>query len=81
MRWRYNAKLGKWYHPTSATSDNGPDDPPAEIVGDGNAARRMGLGDIVAASIKFATLGMVKPCGGCKERQRKLNEIGRKITG
>jgi hypothetical protein len=81
MRWRYNAKLGKWFHPTSAVSDNGPDDPPAELEGNGNAARRMGLGDIVAASIKFATLGMVKPCGGCKERQRKLNEIGRKITG
>jgi len=39
-----------------------------------------GLGDIVAASIKFATFGMVKPCGGCKERQAKLNEIGRKMT-
>jgi hypothetical protein len=38
-----------------------------------------GLGDIVAASIKFATFGMVTPCGGCKERQAKLNEIGRKL--
>jgi hypothetical protein len=38
-----------------------------------------GLGDIVAASIKFATFGMVTPCGGCKERQAKLNELGRKL--
>lgn len=43
--------------------------------------QKTGLGDIVAASIKFATLGLVKPCGGCKERQAKLNELGRKITG
>jgi len=40
-----------------------------------------GLGDIVAASIKFATFGMVTPCGGCKERQRALNELGRKMIG
>lgn len=37
MRWRYNSKLGRWYHPTSAVSGNGPDDPPAEIEGDGKA--------------------------------------------
>jgi hypothetical protein len=34
-----------------------------------------GLGDIAAASIKFATFGLVKPCGGCKERQAALNSI------
>lgn len=34
-RWSYNPKLGRWYHPTSAVSDNGPDDPPLELEGDG----------------------------------------------
>ena len=29
--WFYNDKLGKWFHPTGAVSDNGPNDPPAEI--------------------------------------------------
>lgn len=36
-----------------------------------------GLGDLVAGAIKVATLGLVKPCGGCKERQAKLNAMGR----
>lgn len=38
-----------------------------------------GLGDKVAAVIK-AVAGFfgqeIKPCGGCKERQRKLNRLG-----
>lgn len=33
-----------------------------------------GLGDDVAKAIHAVTLGLVKPCGGCGERQRKLNE-------
>lgn len=34
-----------------------------------------GLGDVVALGIKAATLGMVKPCGGCQKRQEWLNRI------
>jgi len=34
-----------------------------------------GLGDLVADGIKAATFGLVKPCGGCKERQKKLNDL------
>lgn len=34
-----------------------------------------GLGDLVAKGIEVATLGMVKPCGKCKERQAKLNQL------
>jgi len=75
-RWSYNAKLGRWYHPTSAVSDNGPDDPPEEIEGDGPTPKKPGLGDRVAATIKRATRGKLKPCGGCRRRQRWLNRLG-----
>jgi hypothetical protein len=34
-----------------------------------------GFGDTVAKAIKVATGGLVKPCGGCKKRQQKLNEL------
>lgn len=34
-----------------------------------------GLGDAVAAGIKAVTFGMVKPCGGCQERQAALNKL------
>ena len=34
-----------------------------------------GLGDTVAKVIQKATGGRVKPCGGCKKRQQKLNEL------
>lgn len=33
-----------------------------------------GLGDTIANVIQTATFGLVKPCGGCKERQARLNE-------
>lgn len=33
-----------------------------------------GLGDTVAKVIKVATLGTVKPCGGCQKRRAELNE-------
>jgi hypothetical protein len=32
-----------------------------------------GAGDVVAATIHFATLGLVTPCKGCEERQDWLN--------
>src|SRR5688572_11825772 len=32
-----------------------------------------GVGDTVAKTIQKATFGLVKPCGGCKQRQAKLN--------
>jgi hypothetical protein len=38
---------------------------------------RMGLGDMVAAVTKAVG---IKPCGGCLERQKALNEWG-KIIG
>jgi len=34
-----------------------------------------GLGDLVARGIKVATLGAVKPCGGCQKRQDWLNKL------
>lgn len=34
-----------------------------------------GLGDTIAKGIKAATFGLVKPCGGCKKRQEKLNHL------
>lgn len=34
-----------------------------------------GLGDSVAKAIHAVTLGTVTPCAGCRERQRKLNEL------
>jgi hypothetical protein len=39
----------------------------------------LGLGDVVAAAIKWLTGGRVKPCGGCKERQAKLNRLGERL--
>lgn len=32
-----------------------------------------GLGDTFAKGIRMVTLGLVKPCGGCKKRQAALN--------
>ncbi len=37
--------------------------------------RSRGLGDTVAKAIHTVTGGLVKPCGGCKKRQEKLNEM------
>jgi hypothetical protein len=34
-----------------------------------------GLGDTVAKVIKTATFGLVKHCGGCEERRKRLNEL------
>lgn len=34
-----------------------------------------GLGDTVARFIKRVTFGRVKPCGGCRKRQRALNRL------
>ena len=39
--------------------------------------RSKGLGDTVAKAIKKASGGRIKPCGGCKERQAKLNRFMR----
>lgn len=79
-RWRYNPKLRRWYHPTSARSDNGPHDPPAEIEGNGPAAAALGWGDRLAVSIKRATRGRLQPCGGCRKRQSWLNRLGARIA-
>lgn len=40
--------------------------------------RERGWGDRVAA---VTTALGIKPCPGCKERQAKLNQLGRKLTG
>jgi hypothetical protein len=47
---------------------------PAKASASGIMAMR-GLGDLLASGIKFATFGMVKPCGGCGKRQEKLNNM------
>jgi hypothetical protein len=50
-----------------------------------NTPQRRGLGDMVAAGLsavgitpELVSAVTGKPCG-CKERQRRLNELGRKI--
>jgi len=37
--------------------------------------KRIGLGDVVAAGIKVATLGLIKPCIPCNKRRDRLNEL------
>jgi hypothetical protein len=61
-RWRYNAKLRRWYHPTSASSDNGPDDPPAEIEGNGRSSAAGGV---------TRPLRQSPPCSPCRESRRE----------
>ncbi len=39
------------------------------------AAKSRGLGDTVAKAIRWASRGKIKPCGGCKKRQAKLNKL------
>ena len=39
----------------------------------GYEGRSRGLGDTAAKFIKTVTLGLVKPCGGCKKRRAWLN--------
>ena len=34
-----------------------------------------GLGDTVAKVIHKVSRGRIKPCGGCKKRQKKLNKL------
>ena len=34
-----------------------------------------GLGDTVAKIIHKVSRGKIKPCGGCKKRQKRLNKI------
>ena len=34
-----------------------------------------GIGDTVAKVINTATDGRLKPCGGCGERRKKLNQL------
>ena len=41
----------------------------------GYMPKSRGLGDTVAKAIKAATFGKVKPCGGCKKRQARLNKL------
>ncbi len=48
-----------------------PREPPKDGSGPGRQWR--GLGDAVANAIETATFGLVKPCGGCKDRQEALN--------
>lgn len=55
-------------------------DEPAEVIiahlqNQDAGVRRIGLGDVVAAGIKIATAGLVKPCIPCNKRREKLNNI------
>jgi len=45
--------------------------PPKRLVA---PKESQGLGDTIAKVIHVGTLGIVKPCGGCRKRQRNLNE-------
>jgi len=38
-------------------------------------AKSRGLGDTVAKVIHKVSRGKIKPCGGCKKRQAKLNRL------
>ncbi len=42
--------------------------------------RAAGLGDAVAEGIRIVTGGYVEECGGCKERKRGLNRLGKTIS-
>jgi hypothetical protein len=83
MRWRYNAKLKRWYHPTSAVSDNGPDDPPAELEGNGPPppARRERIeaprptAETLPCALRQAATGAEVDCG-CGGRGVKLPVYG-----
>lgn len=66
MNWYFNNALGKWYHPTGATSDNGPNEPPEEPV-NGNSAERPIKTNTVAVETVAPPSGCI-PCGH-KERQ------------
>jgi len=43
--------------------------------GYGPGQKGKGIGDTVAKVINTATDGRLKPCGGCGERRKKLNEL------
>ncbi len=46
------------------------------IVDDAVApANSRGLGDTVAKVIHKVSGGKIKPCGGCRKRQRRLNKL------
>ena len=38
-------------------------------------AKSKGLGDTVVKIIHKVSRGKIKPCGGCRKRQRKLNKL------
>ena len=42
---------------------------------DNTDPRPKGLGDTISNVINKVSRGKVTPCGGCKKRQNKLNEI------
>lgn len=47
----------------------------AHMQNQSSGVKKTGLGDIVAAGIKIATAGLVKPCIPCEKRKQWLNEI------
>jgi len=47
-------------------------DPPKDVP---RIKKSQGLGDTIKKMIDKATLGKVKPCGGCKKRQAALNKM------
>lgn len=47
----------------------------AHLQDQDSGVRRRGFGDLVAAGIKLATFGMMKPCIPCQRRQEFLNDI------
>lgn len=34
-----------------------------------------GIGDVVERGIKWLTRGRIKPCGGCRRRRDRLNQL------
>ena len=46
-----------------------------EVISPAETQRSQGLGDTIKKMIDKATLGKVKPCGGCKKRQAALNKM------
>lgn len=71
--WSYNVKLGRWYHPTGATSENPPEATPEAIA-------LSGWGDKVSRVIKAVSNGKIKECPGCLKRREDLNKLGEFIT-
>lgn len=64
-----------WEHGRMLGQERGAADPSPLPLPDATAGRirARGLGDRISSGIQHATFGLVRPCGGCKQRAATLN--------